>query len=504
MNREQTSVVQIFHTNDMHGRISTNDDDSISIGIDKIAKVVNLALVDNKNTFWFDAGDFSHGTPRMTMSDYDRLVETLNITPLNAICTGNHDYNVSMEYLYKLSKDLNAYVLSANTLDRKTSEPVLLPYMIWGVDPKQNDYLNKSGNSNDSTLDDIKIGVFGLTTPETAYKTNPKNVTGVEFADPCVTAKTTVDMLKNTCHVIIALTHLGLDNSSEFTSERLVREVPDIDLVIDGHSHTELRHGMKVGNTWIVQAGSHGHFLGHVIMEIDNVTKSVRNIEAELLEEDDVDEIIKSPNVFAAKKIKELDRITDAKLSKVLTNLDHDINGERTLVRCHEAELGDLVADALRVKTGSDIAVINGGTLRTGLPRGPVSLKDLTAVFPFENTVQVAEIKGSVIKDMLEHSVYAAPAAFGGFLHVSGMSFKYKSSAAYGFKVVDITIGSESIDYDRTYTIASADFLFVGGDDYNMLIDLPIIRQYGNIEYIVAQYLNKTQRTTLERVKVVL
>ena len=485
---KQKKIV-VYYTNDLHGRLSTHDDEELSIGIDKISKVVNLSLLKNKNTFWLDAGDFTHGTPRMTFGDLDSLIKTLNATHLNAICTGNHDYNITMDNLLKLAKELKLQILSANTINKDNGIPALLPYMIYTADLNQDDSIGKEGNSNDSQLEDIKIGVFGLSTPETAYKTNPNNVKDVIFANPIETAKNMVRLLRNNCDMIIALTHLGLDDSSEFTSKRLAEEVDGIDLIVDGHSHTELKHGLKVKNTLIVQTGAHGHYLGRAVITFKD--KMITKMTTRLLDETSVDKYIKNPDSYIENRLDEIDTVTNLALNKVIAHTERELIGEREIVRQKESEIGNFFSDALRWKTKADIAILNGGTIRTGLPKGDITFKDIISVFPFNNTIQMAEISGKLIKEMLEHSVFSVPASFGGFLSVSGMTFSFDSKEPIGNKVKEIMVGNEPIDENKIYTIATADFLFVGGDDYSMLKGLKLIGDFGALENTISEYLNE-------------
>ena len=120
------------------------------------------------------------------------------------------------------------------------------------------------------------------------------------------------------------------------------------------------------------------------------------------------------------------------------------------------------------------------------------------SIFPFGNTIQMVEIKGSVIREMLEHSVFAYPASFGGFLDVSGMTFSFDPTQPAGQRVTDIYIGDKLLDESKTYTLASNDFLFVGGDDYNMLKDLKVIAEYDTCEEVLADYLNKVGMNNIE------
>ena len=103
---------------------------------------------------------------------------------------------------------------------------------------------------------------MGLTTPETAYKTNPDNVAAVTFANPLVIARELLPKLRADHDVVIGLMHMGVDKSSAITSERIAKEVPGFDVIIDGHSHTTLSQGLKVGKALICQTGYYGHDLG--------------------------------------------------------------------------------------------------------------------------------------------------------------------------------------------------------------------------------------------------
>ena len=134
---------------------------------------------------------------------------------------------------------------------------------------------------------------------------------------------------------------------------------------------------------------------------------------------------------------------------------------------------------------------MNGGGLRADLPAGDVRRIDVMSIFPFGNTLQVVNIKGSTIREMLEHSVAAYPTNFEGFLSVSGMTFSFIPSQPVGHRVKEIYIGNEPLDDDKTYKLASMDFLFNGGDGYDMLKDLEVIGKYENAEEVVADYLRE-------------
>ena len=467
----------IFHTNDMHSRVQDTDDNKHSIGLAEMAAAVKAVKAKNPATFWFDAGDTFHGMPMITISRGENLVPLLNTAGLDAMTAGNHDFNYGVAQLEKLAKKLKFPLLDANVVRKKTGKLVFKPYKIFNVNG-------------------IKVGVFGLSTPETAYKTNPKNVETVEFLNPVDVSNEMIKQLRPKCDVLVAIMHMGVDASSEFTSERIARETSGIDVIVDGHSHTALAEGLPVNDTLIVQAGYYEHRLGRVTIDVEN--HKIVSKKAELLDADEVKALAPKPD----KKILDELKIANAKAEKLLdvvvAHSDKELSSERLLVRRNESELGNLAADAFRWVAKSDIAICNGGGLRADLPKGDVTKRNIMAIFPFGNTLRVAEIKGSTVREMLEHSVEFYPASFGGFLDVSGMTFSYDPSKPAKHRVAEILVNGQPLDANKTYTIALADFQTSGGDDYTMLTDLKIVGELGTFEEILADYMNKVGMKGIE------
>lgn len=460
----------IFHTNDMHSRIQDTDDSNKSIGLAEMAAAVKAVKAKNPTTLWLDAGDTFHGMPMITISRGENLVPLLNMAGIDAMTAGNHDFDYGSAQLQKLVKKLKFPLLDANVVQKSDGKPLFKPYKIF-------------------KLKDITVGVFGLSTPETAYKTNPTNVTTVEFLNPVDVSKEMIKTLRPKCDVLIAVMHMGLDASSEFTSERIANETDGIDLIVDGHSHTALADGLRIKDTLIVQAGCYEHFLGRATIEVDNHKITAKK--AELLDAAEVKAIAPKPDKKILDELKVANDKANKLLDVVVAHSDREVSSERLLVRRNESELGDLAADAFRWAAKSDIAIVNGGGLRADLPKGDITKRDIISIFPFGNTLRIAEIKGSAVRAMIEHSVEFYPASFGGFLDVSGMTFSYDPSKPAKHRVKEILVDGQPLDDDKTYTIALADFQTAGGDDYKMLTDLKIVGELGTFEEIFADYLNK-------------
>ena len=477
--------ITVFHTNDMHARMVKGDDNGKSIGFAEFSAAVKAAKANDPNTLWFDAGDTLHGMPYINISRGMNVVALLNETCVDALSPGNHDFNYGAAQLNTMAKKLKLTVLSANVVDKDTGKRMFKDRKIYRL---------PSG---------LKVGVFGLTTPETAYKTSPLNVQNVKFLNPIEVSQEMVRKLRPKCDVIIALMHMGVDASSEFTSERIAKEVPHIDLIVDGHSHTALPEGLMANDTLIVQTGSHGYKLGRATITLEGGNITAKS--AELLDAEGVKSLAPVPD---AKVLATLDKIKtkNAKLfDEVVTHTERALSASYQIVRRQEAELGNLCADAIRWRTNADIAVIGGGDMRVDLPAGDVTRGDIMATLPFGNTIQMKNITGQQIKAMLEHSVAAYPTLFGGFLHVSGATFVFSPAMPAGSRVSDVKINGTPLDENKTYTIAATEFLFVGGDDYDMLKDLPTVGEFDTCESIVIDYINKVGMKNIEvgRVRVV-
>ena len=458
--------ITIIHTNDTHSRVKA---ESGVIGFAKIATIIKQTKEQNPNTLVLDAGDTLHGMPIINITKGENAVRILNAAGYDLMTIGNHDYNYGQDRLKELKDMLNFSMISANVLNDK-GEHMFTPYVI-------------------KEVDGVKIGIFGLTTPETAYKTSPANVVGVDFEDPIETSKKMVAELKDKVDIIIALAHIGLDESSVVTSKDIAENVDGIDVIIDGHSHTVLKEGLTVNNTLIAQTGEYSKNLGFVEIEVSN--GKIVNKTARLMAEAETAEI--TPDEAIVNLIAQIDEENKPALSKVVAKSDIDLDGARENVRAKETNLGNLAADAVRYAAKSDIGFVNGGNIRISIKPGDITFGDTAALFPFGNTIKVIEMTGAEVKEALENSVSGYPATFGGFLQVSGLTFKFNKDKPVGSRVEELIIGGTKItpeNENTVYTVAVNDFLAIGGDNYTVMIGKKVVAEIGTYEEVFADYLN--------------
>ena len=461
----------ILHTNDFHARVLNTDDRGQSMGLAEMVAAIKTLKAQNKNTLWFDAGDTFHGMPNINISKGENMLNLLNIAGLDAMTAGNHDFDYGLETLLDLTKKAKFDLLDANLVYRSNDKLVFKPYKIYKMS------------------DGLKVGVFGLTTPETMVKARPSLVRGINFLNPFEIAKDMVKELRPKCDVLIAVTHMGVDDRSDFTTIRLANEVDGIDLIVDGHSHTLLPSGLTINNTLIVQTGAHAYNLGKATIQLDG--KKIISKNDELLNADAVKKINPTPDKNISAAIKKMERDNKKLFSQVLAQNYKELPFDYTPNRTQETELGDFITDAFRWRTGADIAVMNAGGIRGSLPKGNVTYGDAINIFPFGNQLQVIEVQGSIVREMLENSVCQYPDVFGGFLQVSGIRFTVTPANLTGSRVGDIFVNNAPLEDDKIYTLATVDFIAEGGDDYDMLKKLLVIGKFGTLEEVLADYLQE-------------
>lgn len=471
---DNLATISIVHTNDVHARVEEGEYDGM--GLAKVATIVKNTKEKNPNTLVLDAGDSFHGQTIATLNKGESIVEIMNEIGYDTMTPGNHDFNYGQDRLLELSDLAEFDVISANVY--KSDYTTLLP-----------SYVIKQ-------IAGLKVAIFGLATPETVYKTHPDNVKGITFYDPVIISRLMVNELKNKSDIIICLSHLGLDESSNITSKMVAENVDGIDLIVDGHSHTILETGKMINNTLIVQAGEYAKNVGIVDLTLCN--NVVVDRKAKLITKDEASDLIPDEDVKAViDKIKEDNKLIT---SKKIGETSIKLLGERENVRTKETNLGNLAADAMVSKTGADCALTNGGGIRSSIEIGDITVENIITVFPFGNYVVTKKVTGEQILSALENGLSAYPEESGAFPHVSGMIVSFDPSKEIGNKILSVMINGEKINPDKEYTIATNDFIAAGGDQYTMFTKCKTLGEYPGLDEILINYIteNGTENSPVE------
>ena len=458
--------LRIYHVNDVHSRVE-EDDYAGSMGYAKMATMIKESRRKMGNVMFLDAGDSFHGQTIANINQGEAISNILDLMNLDALTLGNHDFNYGQDRLKELADMSNFPFLAAN-LSRKDGEEI----------PYTKDYVIKE-------YDGLKVGILGLATPETAYKTHPKNVEGLVFENPITTANAVVNKLKSKVDVVVALTHLGVSEGSKYTSKMIAEEVPGIDLIVDGHSHSVIEEGMMVNETMIVQAGEYSKYLGYVDLTVEN--GEVSNINANLIPREDTADVKK--DFIISTVVDRINRANAKITSQVVGTAAVELNGARGNVRTGETNLGNLITDAMRAKLDTDAAITNGGGIRASIDQGKITQGEVITVLPFGNTAMAIKISGADLKAALEHGVSKYPATEGLFPQVSGIKFTFNGNAKPGNRVQKVWVGGKELDPNKMYTVATNDFMKAGGDGYSMFIDAPIVKEAGGLEEVLMEYI---------------
>lgn len=458
--------INIMHTNDSHARVFEGSNDGM--GFAKLSTLVKQLQAENEHSILLDAGDTFHGTTFATLEEGSSIVDIMNKIGYDAMAAGNHDFNYGYKRLLELDEMSDFPVLSANVIYEDTGELVLEPYTI-------------------RTVNGVKLGIFGLSTPETHYKTHPKNVEGLKFTDPAEAARKMIKELNSQdVDAIIALTHLGTDESSTDTSLKVAQEAPGIDLIVDGHSHTV--DDIQNSGTLIVSAGEYLKNLGIVELTFGDDNELISR-SATLVTKEEAANIKADPEVQAV-----LDDIQEKQqgiLAEEIGTTTIKLDGEREQVRAGETNLGNLITDAMLETTGADVALTNGGGIRASIDKGIITKGDVITVLPFGNYIQTLDVPGSAIKAALETGVSAYPEVKGAFPHVAGMTFAIDAAKPAGERVHSLEINGKPIDMNETYNLATNDFLAAGGDEYSILANFLITGDYQALDEAVIEYIKK-------------
>jgi len=464
---EALKTINIIYTNDLHGSLTPKEKEG-SGGMAYTASVIkDLKNKSKGNSLLLDGGDWAQGSYESGITKGKTMIDVMNNLGYDAAEVGNHEFDWSKEDLKEMARRADFSVLGANLEKEKA-----------GVLDEVKPYTVKEING-------VKIGILGLVTPEVSELTKPQNMEGLKVIDPKETAEKYVKELREKgIDTIVVLSHQG-----EEADKELARSVKGIDVIVGGHSHTAINKPDVVNGTLIVQSGSKGEFVGNLELSLDPVNKKIVASKNELLPvnikdikpDSEVEKIIAPVLEEAKKKKAEL-------LGKTEVDLNH-IN------RTTESALGNIITDAMREKTKSDIAIINSGGIRGEIKKGDITYGGLYKTLPFESRLVTMSLTGRQIKEVLEKSPWTEK----NDLQLSGMTVDIDSSKPPGEKITSIKTGDKPLEMDKIYRVTADDFLSNGGAGYDTL-KKGKNPEYGNLVVDTVSDYIKTHQTFNEEI----
>lgn len=465
----------ILHTNDYHAHFWKSRHGEYGLAAQKtlVDGIRKEVAADGGDILVLSAGDVNTGVPESDLQDAEPDFKAMSMIGYDAMTIGNHEFDKPLDVLAKQKSWATFPFLGANIIDKSTGKPLYDAYKIFN-------------------LDGLKVAVFGLVTGDTYQLADPGNLESVKIEDPIATAQIMVPGLQKKADVVIALTHLGYYQGSNYGSNApgdvsLATAVDGIDVIVGGHSHTKLENSVMQNGTIIVQAGDNGKYVGRLdlLIQDEEVTETgYRLIPVNLKKKIEQDgkkvrvfieeEIPEDPNVLAM--LTTYQEKGQDELGKVIGFTKGVFNGERNVVRSRETNLGNLIAKTQRLKVEADVGVMNSGGIRTSIPEGDITYKDVLKVQPFSNTIGVVTLNGAELKQYLEIAANKT-AGSGAFAQFDNVEVIMNGEA-----LVSAKVGGVEVADNGSYKLAINSFAANGGDGYMKVSDHPTYVDTGYVD----------------------
>ncbi|WP_386696000.1 bifunctional UDP-sugar hydrolase/5'-nucleotidase UshA [Lonepinella sp. MS14435] len=507
--QDKTYHFTVLHTNDLHGHFAPNDKGEFGLAAQKtlIDQIKTEVEKQGGTVVLLNAGDVNTGVPESDSQNAEPDIQAMNMVGYEAMTLGNHEFDNPLQLLDMQEKWAKFPFLSANIYLKKTGKHLVKPYTI----------LNKQ---------DLKIAVVGLTTEDTAKLGNPEYMNLIRFDDPTETAKKVLAELAQNekPDVKIALTHMGYYYDGKFGSNApgdvsMARKLDKgaFDMIIGAHTHDPVcvdEKGVWIENykptdpckpdyqngTWIMQAYEWGKYLGradfsfkngelkleHYQLIPVNLKKKVKTAEGKTEYQFYTNEIPQDPEV--AKLVKSYQEKGNELLGEKVGSVKGKLEGDRTVVRFKQTNLGRLVAEVERDKVNADVGLVNSGVVRDSINEGEITYRDILKVLPFGNAVSYADLTGQELQDYL-NVVALKETDSGGYPQFVGISMVVD----YANKTVtEIKIKGEPLNLSKKYRLSLPNYSASGGDGYPVLKNHPSYVDSGFIDAdVMKQYLQK-------------
>jgi 2',3'-cyclic-nucleotide 2'-phosphodiesterase (5'-nucleotidase family) len=452
-------ALTILHTNDIHGRVLGTDERQSdgAGGLARLATLVRRLRAENPNVLLLDVGDATQGTPVDFLDRGASMVAAMNAVGYDAATLGNHEFDWSRDVTAAHAAQAHFPYLAANLRDRRTGR-VFEAAREWLI-------VKRGG---------IRVGLFGLTTLQTLQIEWPPFLRDIRFEDPVETARRVVPELRRRCDLVVLLSHLGLDED-----RKLAAAVPGIDVILGGHSHTELKALEKVGDTILAHTGAYAKYLGRIDLRMEQTGRawrlaSVNGLDgawwpdaryprAALLEAGP--EVEPDTAVMAVYE-PAWDRVSK-QMSERIADVPEAIPGRNG--RTKPMPLQAVFAELLRESVGADAALVSGG-IGPDLPAGPMTAGDVYALvggYTRQNVVMV-RATGRVLREAVERT-FIAPNVYPHYwAGVRGRVVR----TGNGARLEDASVGGRPLVDDTLYTVAGPSHLIM---DQTALFFSPLV-----------------------------
>lgn len=440
-------TLRFLHTNDIHAQLTPFTVDGVeSGGMAHLASQVKKERAGKEDsTILLDSGDALSGSNLSALLGGEPMVKIMNTMGYDYMTLGNHDFDFESDGLAESLSKASFKTVATNIFDDLTSTLFRAnPQGCTGMAIRE--------------INGVKVGFLGFSTDDTFLTQDRRTLKDLVIDDPVEKAQRSISFLKlSGAEIIVAISHLGLEQD-----KKLAEEISGLDIIFSGHSHDATREPVKAGKTLIVQEGSKGSHLGSMDVSFNKNTRQIDNIKYRLIQIDpssiEPDEEVSSLVAGYQKEVKETMEREVGEAAIPLTRSGHS-----------DSALGNLVADAMKERAGADISLIHSGFLRRNQEAGNITMGDLVDIMSYKLHLVKTRVAGKDLQAIIERSVeHADPnREKSKMLQVSGLTVRYDANAPQGKKAVEILHDGEPINPERSYTVATTDFLAGGGLGYH-------------------------------------
>lgn len=435
--------LSIFYTGDSHGAFEAKvGKDGLKYGgYPVLEEVLNRERALAERSLFLDSGDQQTGSIFSSLVDDGvhggAVIDVFNLLGLDASVFGNHEFDFSYQNTKDLAKRADYLFVCTNIIDKPTGKPLGgTPFKI----------IEKDG---------LRVGIFGITLELLSEKVKAENVSSLRILPPVDAINMYLDEVERKSDIIIVLSHQG------FEADSLMAQGLDdrVDIIIGGHDHIWSQEPIIVNGKWLLYSGSHLNWLGHAEIEIeDRRVVSLKNRLIPLVSET---EEFKSPlNDFMALK---LEKIME-EMGRVVGSIPDDWSPDKWRSTPLSRWSAQALKDEYQGIYKPELAIINNGGFRKALGAGEVTLRDLSELIPFSNTVTVFSLKGSdllILDELNERNAIDKPHDI---CEVAGWGKRTKSNN--GTQVIEYYVNGEKLESDRVYRVVSHDFVAGQWDKY--------------------------------------
>lgn len=500
--------ITILGTTDLHGNINPIDyytDKPDNRGLAKVATLINRVRKEQPNVVLVDSGDTIQGSPlesfhsRKNNVRTDPMMLVMNSLNYDAMAVGNHEYNFGLKVLEKARGEAKFPWLSANTYEKGTDRTHYKPYIV-------------------KDLVGVKIGILGLTTPGVPYWDNPPNYAGLEFRDPVPETRKWVQTLRaqEKVDVVVVAMHMGVGEDlrtgdaspgqipHENEAVTIAKEVPGIDVIFMGHTHRDVP-SLYVGGVLLTQANHWGRHLARADLYLQKEPSGWR-VYAKSARTIPVDDRVE-PDPAVVKLAEPYDRQTQEWLAREIAQSPEDLTAEEA--RFRDTAILDLIQKVQLEAGKADVSMVASFNQNARIAKGPVTVRDITELYVYENTLAVLEITGQQLKDALEHSAkYYKTYEPGKSLReltdekipaynfdiAEGVTYDLDISKPVGSRIQNLRFKGQPLAPTRKLRLATNNYRVNGGGGYTMYKNAPVVyRSSEEIRELMVDWLERNK-----------